>query len=287
VRAIFSAPIQAEPTQPPTQEVPGLSRGQSGRGVALTTHPHLAPKVRKESSYISAPPLGLCGLSQGELYLPHDCSYNTKFIILTDNYRQPLPVASFITPTRAKACCQIKRGPPYYKLHLWWKVPAYSHHWKNDCTWTIFSMGAAQCGSKCSAPSHDKFHEYCAYKIRCTWKMPLQNIFRPQHLRFACNQTSSSGIRLSSSHQQPEWDLKITAVRLASAKFTIWCPHTAFRSGLCTFPSSYRRNFYSMFHLTDILTQQIKLHDTKETCYHTGVCWGIMQIFLIDLHAFT
>jgi len=28
------------PTQPPVQWVPGLSRGLSGRGVALTTHPH-------------------------------------------------------------------------------------------------------------------------------------------------------------------------------------------------------------------------------------------------------
>ena len=36
------------PTQPPIQWVPGLSRGQSGRGVALTTHPHLAPRLKEE-----------------------------------------------------------------------------------------------------------------------------------------------------------------------------------------------------------------------------------------------
>ena len=29
------------PTQPPVQWVPGLSRGKGGRGVVLTTHPHL------------------------------------------------------------------------------------------------------------------------------------------------------------------------------------------------------------------------------------------------------
>ena len=29
------------PTQPPGQRVPGLSRGQGGRSVVLTTHPHL------------------------------------------------------------------------------------------------------------------------------------------------------------------------------------------------------------------------------------------------------
>jgi len=34
-------------TQPPTQWVPGLSRRQSRRGVALTT-PQLAPRLKKE-----------------------------------------------------------------------------------------------------------------------------------------------------------------------------------------------------------------------------------------------
>ena len=35
------------PTQPPIQWVPVLSRGQSGRGVALNTHPHLVPRLKK------------------------------------------------------------------------------------------------------------------------------------------------------------------------------------------------------------------------------------------------
>ena len=35
------------PTQPPIQWVMGLSRGESDRGVALTTHLHLAPRLRK------------------------------------------------------------------------------------------------------------------------------------------------------------------------------------------------------------------------------------------------
>ena len=38
--ARFSAPIQRL-TQPPVQWVPGLSGGKGGRGVLLTTHPHL------------------------------------------------------------------------------------------------------------------------------------------------------------------------------------------------------------------------------------------------------
>jgi hypothetical protein len=39
--------------------VGSLYRGQSGRGVALTTHPHLAPRVKKGYSYTSTPPMGL------------------------------------------------------------------------------------------------------------------------------------------------------------------------------------------------------------------------------------
>jgi hypothetical protein len=48
--ARYSAPVQTGPGahQPPVQLVPGLSRGKSGRGVALTTHLHLAPRLRKE-----------------------------------------------------------------------------------------------------------------------------------------------------------------------------------------------------------------------------------------------
>jgi hypothetical protein len=44
-------------------------RVQSGRGVALTTRPHLAPKFKKEYSYTSTHLLGLRGLLKGELLL--------------------------------------------------------------------------------------------------------------------------------------------------------------------------------------------------------------------------
>jgi len=57
------------PTQSPIQWLPGISRGQSGRGVTLTTHPHLAPRLKKEKSYTSTPPLDLRGLFYGRLYL--------------------------------------------------------------------------------------------------------------------------------------------------------------------------------------------------------------------------
>jgi len=36
------------PTQPPIHWVPGFSWGYSGRGVALTTHRHIAPRLKKE-----------------------------------------------------------------------------------------------------------------------------------------------------------------------------------------------------------------------------------------------
>jgi hypothetical protein len=46
------------PTQPPVQWVPGvLSRGvKHGRGVMLTTHPHLVPRLSMSRSYTSSPP---------------------------------------------------------------------------------------------------------------------------------------------------------------------------------------------------------------------------------------
>jgi hypothetical protein len=52
------------PTQPPIQWVPGvLSPGvKRGRGVALTTHPHLVPRLKMSRSYTSSPPKRLHGV---------------------------------------------------------------------------------------------------------------------------------------------------------------------------------------------------------------------------------
>ena len=51
VGARFSATIQTVPGAHPTSHTMGtlsLSRGLSGRDVALTVHPHLAPRLKKE-----------------------------------------------------------------------------------------------------------------------------------------------------------------------------------------------------------------------------------------------
>jgi len=45
-----------------TKNTASLSRGLSGRGVALTIHSHLAQILKKEYSYTSTPPLGLRAL---------------------------------------------------------------------------------------------------------------------------------------------------------------------------------------------------------------------------------
>jgi hypothetical protein len=49
VGARFSAPVQTDPAgiQPPTQWVSAHSQGRSGPDVKLTTHPHLAPRLKR------------------------------------------------------------------------------------------------------------------------------------------------------------------------------------------------------------------------------------------------
>jgi hypothetical protein len=47
IGAVGSRPV-LRPTQPATQWVPGSLPGLIGRGVALTTHPHLGPRFKKE-----------------------------------------------------------------------------------------------------------------------------------------------------------------------------------------------------------------------------------------------
>jgi hypothetical protein len=61
-----SAAVQTGPGAHQVSCTMSLSRVQSGRGVALTTHPPLAPTLKKEYSCASTPALGLHGLSYGK-----------------------------------------------------------------------------------------------------------------------------------------------------------------------------------------------------------------------------
>jgi hypothetical protein len=63
VKARFSAPVKTNPwghrasCTIGTESFPGVTR--PGRDVALTTYPHLVPRLKKEWSYTSTPHLGL------------------------------------------------------------------------------------------------------------------------------------------------------------------------------------------------------------------------------------
>ena len=59
-------------TKRTVQRVPGLfPRGYNSRGVALTIHPHLVPRLKKEQISTSTAHLGLLGLFQGKLCLSY------------------------------------------------------------------------------------------------------------------------------------------------------------------------------------------------------------------------
>jgi len=71
VEARFSAPFQTGPGAQPASYTMGTGSFQGvkwpGRGVDHSAH--LAPRLKKEQSYITTPPLDLRGLLQGELNL--------------------------------------------------------------------------------------------------------------------------------------------------------------------------------------------------------------------------
>jgi hypothetical protein len=84
--------------------------GKSGRGVMVTTHPLLVPRLRKS---LSIPPLTLWvlpGLLRGSLYLYLYCSYRSKqhhsffnccLSVHVDNY-------TIINPTECTRCLLLK-----------------------------------------------------------------------------------------------------------------------------------------------------------------------------------
>ena len=73
VEARFSPPVQTGPETHPafyamfTRSFPGLNR--PGGRLALTTHPYLDPRLKKEQNYTFTTHLGFLGLFQGDLQL--------------------------------------------------------------------------------------------------------------------------------------------------------------------------------------------------------------------------
>ena len=68
----FSTFVQTVPGAHPTSYTMGtgsLSRGQSGRGVAITIHTSPTPRLKKEWNFNSAQPVGLHGLFYVKVYL--------------------------------------------------------------------------------------------------------------------------------------------------------------------------------------------------------------------------
>jgi hypothetical protein len=82
-RERFSAPVQTGPGAHPASYTMGtgsLSRGESGRGVALTTHPHLVPRLKKESSYTSTPLWAFVACSRVIFTFTFTASFNITFL---------------------------------------------------------------------------------------------------------------------------------------------------------------------------------------------------------------
>ena len=94
------------PTQPPIQWVPGLSRGLSGRGVALTTHSHLAPRLKKGKSYLY-------------LYSPSGPSWPILGLPL------PLPVTYILSSQHNYA-----QLITLYNQYIWLSSVIYIHVWQ-------------------------------------------------------------------------------------------------------------------------------------------------------------
>ena len=68
--------------------VPGDISVLRGHGKALTTLPHLAPRLRKEQSYTATPPLGLHDMSQSDLYLyPFSITYRVLQQVLESTFK--------------------------------------------------------------------------------------------------------------------------------------------------------------------------------------------------------
>jgi len=77
-----------EPTQPPLQWVPFFPGSKAAQGVALTTHFHLVPRLKKASIYNSTPPLRL----RGRFYVDLNLYFYNYFHFLLFSTRRLKPM---------------------------------------------------------------------------------------------------------------------------------------------------------------------------------------------------
>jgi len=66
----------------------------------MTTHTHLAPRLKKEYSYISTPPLGLRGLFYGDLY------FTFTFTFIIRQYTRYITHIWYLELTMMKRMCE-------------------------------------------------------------------------------------------------------------------------------------------------------------------------------------
>jgi hypothetical protein len=98
------------PTQPPVQWVPGvLSPGvKRGRGVKMTTHPHLMPRSRMSRSYVSPSPRTPIGALWECFTLPWSLNWNSSILMgnRKTNWQLMLP-ALFILASQRKGEAEV------------------------------------------------------------------------------------------------------------------------------------------------------------------------------------
>ena len=173
------------PTQPPVQWVPGLSRGKGGRGVVLTTHPHLACRGSRKrvELYLYSPweVFKACNRVGPSLYFTTDtfsCLQLALFLTFFNNisskqsrvsWRQTRYLSRYSyyatgwTTKELRFDSLIGKGSIFYSKLSWPQLGS-SQSSINDCPRVIFPEGNRMGHeSDHSPPSSNKFKNEWSY----------------------------------------------------------------------------------------------------------------------------